>query len=86
MEQQVEAKELEIKEGKISSIVTKTQIQSIIAVMAMAWGLAFLWKASFTSDPLTDLAEFITGFVTASLIGVVIGFYFGNKYREGGEK
>lgn len=55
-------------------------VRSAIAFFAIIWGGAFLWKATFTAaDKMSSVAEFIIGFVTASVVGIIMTFYFGSS-------
>lgn len=70
--------------------------RAFIAVLLLAGGGAFLWKAAFIQKALiNENTNFIVGFVTASVIGVAVSYYFGGQDRankvppkdeEGGQK
>ena len=68
--------------------------RSQLATILVLGGGAFLWKAAFMQKAfLNEHTVVIVGFVTASVIGVAVGFYFGGQDRakqvpptEGSEK
>lgn len=57
--------------------------RSFLATVLVVGGGAFLWKAAFTAKAhLNEHTGVIVGFITASAIGVAIGFYFGGQDRS----
>jgi hypothetical protein len=70
----------------------RTFFRSFLCTVLVIGGGWFLWTAAFMDKAkVHEQTSFIVGFITASVIGVCIGFYFGGQDRskkpeEGGDK
>lgn len=57
--------------------------RSMLATILVIGGGSFLWKAAFVAkESLNEHTGVIVGFITASVIGVAVGFYFGGQDRS----
>lgn len=61
----------------------RTFFRSFLCTVLVLGGGWFLWTAAFMDkEKVHDQTSFIVGFITASVIGVCIGFYFGGQDRS----
>lgn len=61
----------------------RTVYRSFLATVLVIGGGIFLWTAAFMDkEKVHEQTAFIVGFITASVIGVAIGFYFGGQDRQ----
>jgi len=73
----------ETKGNMFTAAVLKSGVRSVIALLAIVWAGAFLWEVTFaTAEELSKVAEYVVGFVTGSIVSVVIGFYFGGVHAK----
>lgn len=62
---------------------TKKIVRSIIALICLVWSGMFLWQYSFTvAEKMNPDAKFVAGFVTGTLVTLIISFYFGSSEKE----
>ena len=74
-----------ISSGGLTEMVNlfRMLFRSFLATLLVIGGGWFLWQLATTKDAeLNKYAGVIIGFVTASVIGVAVGFYFGGQDRS----
>lgn len=63
--------------------IFRTLFRSFLATVLVIGGGWFLWELAFAKDgDLNKYAGVIIGFITASVIGIAVGFYFGGQDRS----